>query len=113
MPIQNKTPTVVPVAAIRRQVYIEDGGIAEMAGNSKFIAEFPFLSQINSAGAQRRSCCGGGGEAAQAKSEVFNTVKLQFTGLSDDRKRLLKKMLNAEQVTIKYRSGNRQLQLTF
>ena len=100
-----------PSLPVRKLVIIEDGLVSSMAADPAFVKEFPFLSSIAGMTPPRGcgSCRRGGVETGQA----FSQIKQSLAGMSDDRRRLLKQMLNAQQIRLNYKSGKRIVQHTF
>ena len=96
----------------RKMVIIEEGTLAGMAANDTFLKEFPILAKIK--GATVPTGCGGcGARSNAARGQLFTEVKQSLAGMADDRRRLLKRMLNADKVRLTYKSGTRTLQHTF
>ncbi len=107
---------VRPVAAVKKLVIIEEGLLTSMAGNAKFVKEFPCLKPIQGVQAAPRagcSSCGGNRRAGTERSVVYTKVKADLASMGDDKRRLLKQMLNAKQVRLTYKQGSRVVQHTF
>jgi hypothetical protein len=100
--------------ALRKLVVIEEGLLANMAANALFVAEFPFLQQLKQSLPTngKKPCCG---HKSTVAATAFDAVKAAIAGLSSDRKRRLKEMLNAEQVRVNYRvpGTGKPVELTF
>jgi hypothetical protein len=106
---------VRPAPALRKLVIIEEGLILSMATSAQFLAEFPFLRSAaslatNLAGQPCNSC---GGKANTGRSEVLTKLKQTLAGMPDTQRRKLKELLNAAQVRVTFKQGNKIIQHTF
>lgn len=100
----------MPQEGRRKMVVVEEGTLAGMAANAAFTAEFPFLAPLANMG-RNPGCCG---KAAQERSKVFGAAKVALAGMSAEKKRRLKELLNANNVRVTYRTPtNRVVALTF
>jgi hypothetical protein len=88
-----------------RLVILNDTLIRSMASNEKFVRDFPFLGNVKKANGVKRRCCGGG----RAVSQILQAAKGAFAGLSPDKRKLLKQLLNAEKVRVTYRDSSRRM----
>lgn len=106
---------VRPVAAVKKLVIIEEGLLTSMASNANFLKEFPCLKPIQGVQSAPRGGCGscGGRRAGTERSAVYTQVKQNLASMGDDKRRLLKQMLNANQVRLTYKSGSRIIMHTF
>ena len=96
----------------RPLVVIEDSLLQAMATNADIRREFPFLAAATRA-QPRSTGCGSCSRRTATQNAVISRVKQQLAGLDDSKKRRLKDLLNARQVRVTYRHGNKIRQLTF
>lgn len=93
-------------------VTIQEGTLAAMAADKRFLQEFPFLASLKQV--PRRRGCGRCGSGAGVRADVFQAAKQVLAGLDSSKKQVLKRLLNAKGVRIIYRNANNQnIQLTF
>jgi len=110
---------VKPAPKLQKLVIIEDGLLATMASNKKFLAEFPFLKGLQRAAhlPSGGGCggCGGGASrrARQTKDSLFGAAKAALVGMGDNKKRKLKQLLNTKQVRVTFKQGTKVTQHTF
>lgn len=105
---------VRPSKPVKKLVILEEGMLTSMANNPAFTKEFPFLKSLqHPQKLVKKGGCGGCGRAGQQKAAVFTTVKQNLASMGDDRRRLLKQMLNATQIRLTYKQGARIIQHTF
>jgi hypothetical protein len=82
-----------------------------MSVNKTFLDAFPFLSGLQK---MKKKGCGGCGRAGQARATALTSAKQTIAGMGSDKKRQLKRLLNAEQVRVTYKnSGGQIINLTF
>lgn len=64
--------------------------------------QFPFLkyAKVSLKSKEKRSCCGKRRQSFKAPAQVFETVKASIAHLPPDRVAILKKVLNASELTI-------------
>jgi hypothetical protein len=93
-------------------VTIQESTLAAMAGDQRFLVEFPFLSELKRAPRKRgRGCCG---SSAGVRADVYQRVRAQLATMDSNRKQTLKRLLNARGVRIIFRDNkNHTVQLTF
>jgi hypothetical protein len=93
---------------IRRTVAMEESMLLSMARSPQFLAEFAFLSRIKAYSVSKTagcSTCGGDAKSVQRQND-FDAAKTAIWGLSDDKRRKLKQMLNADTISVSLRIGN-------
>lgn len=100
---------VHPAPSSYKRRVIEDGLIANMANTAAYLQAFPFLSEARNAGRHKANGCGRCGGGGPQRNQIFNKIKEQIANLPDDKRKLLKKLLNAEEIQVSYRSGNYSL----
>ena len=96
-------------------VVVDDGLIMSLLQDNEFAAQIPCLYNKKEI---FRAAAGGCGACARKKHDrqrrEMATIKMCLAGMSADKKEVLKKKLNAEQVRIMYVNGGGQVvQLTF
>lgn len=98
---------------LRELVVIEDGTIAGMAADARFVTEFPFLKNLLIAAAASCSSCNGGKKDSRA--EALKSARRSLAGLSSSRLVVLKRLLNARKVRLIYRddAAGKAVKLTF
>ncbi len=98
-------------------VVLEDSLLTSMAGNSAFVAEFPFLAplaRVLSAAAPRSSCGGCGRTSSAPPLTPYGAAKAAIAAMPVAKKVRLKELLNARQLRVTYSGGNgRQIKYTF
>ncbi len=102
-------------APLRELVVIEDGTIAGMAAEARFLTAFPFLKTLSAVLTTSTSCSSCGGGSTNGRSDALKAARRSLAGLSSDRKIALKQMLNAKRVRLVYRDDNsdKGIKLTF
>jgi hypothetical protein len=94
-----------------RLVVVQNDHLTNWATSDKFLKEFPFLRQLQTAlKARGRGCCG---QKDKNRADALNKAKTNVAGLSSDKKRILKRLLNADKVRISYMRGRQKVNLTF
>jgi len=96
---------VEPTSPLRKLVILEEGMIIGLANNSQFLSAFPFLSPLKQLTTARAGGCGKCGTAAKQRGQLVQSAKMAIIGLGGDKKRQMKRLLNAEKVQIRYRAG--------
>lgn len=96
----------------KRMLVIENGLLASMAANQQYLAEFPFLAGLSRHNSSKAGCgsCGG---ASAARDLAFSSAKAALANVSEEKKRRLKGMLNAETLRVVYMDGNQKVMRTF
>lgn len=97
---------VEPTSPLRKLVILEEGMIIGLANNNQFLTAFPFLSPLKKLTTARAGGCGKCGTAAKQRGQLMQSAKMAIIGLGGDKKKQLKRLLNAEKVQIRYRSGD-------
>jgi len=97
---------------LRKLVIIEENLLLSMANNPVLVKEFDFLKPLVGQQAARQGC-GGCGNATPQRATVLTAAKQAIANMGDDRKRQLKKLLNAKQARVTYKMGNRIIERTF
>jgi hypothetical protein len=94
---------------------VEDSTLLSLASNPEAVREFPFLAGLASRAAKSaKKSCGSCGRGAAERAAVYGSAKATLAGLTGDKKKRLKELLNAQKVRITYRnSSKRVIQLTF
>ena len=91
---------------------IEDSSIVAMASNAKFVQAFPFLKRINAA--HRKSGCSKCQRGHKDERQVIQQAKATIAGMGPTQKKLLKQLLNTDQVRVIYQQPNgKTIRLTF
>jgi hypothetical protein len=95
---------------------LDDLAIKQMLKNEAIVDAFPFLRGAAAKASKKASSCKPC--AARSKNRAntadYAGIKAAIAGLSADRKRTLKQMLNAEEVRVYYTNIKRQkVKLTF
>jgi hypothetical protein len=99
----------------RPMAVVEDSTLVSLAANPEAVREFPFLAGLatRAAKAGKRSC-GSCGRGAAERAAVYGSAKATLAGLTGDKKKRLKEILNAQKVRITYRNSSKKvIQLTF
>lgn len=97
---------------LRPLVVLEDGVIATMASQAKFLTEFPFLKNLLVA--LEPSSCSSCGSGTDKRRDAYAAMKMSIAGLGSSQMLKLKTMLNAKQVRLNYRDASgRGIKLTF
>lgn len=96
---------VEPASPLRKLVILEEGMIIGLANNSSFITAFPFLSPLKKLTSARAGGCGKCGTAAKQRGQLMQSAKMAIIGLGADKKKQMKRLLNAEKIQIRYRAG--------
>jgi hypothetical protein len=94
-------------------IYLQDSLIEQLSRDEKYLREFPFLRGTTPT--MKRGCrsCGGG-QAARNRQQTYAAIKQAIAGLSGDRKRKMKEMLQTKQLRVIYRTGaGKIIELTF
>lgn len=108
-----KIVAIEPSPPVKKLVVLEDGVLTSMAHSEAFLKEFPFIKTLQGT-KPKKSGCGGCNAAMNArKADEFSRVKAAFASMGDDRKRVLKQMLNTRKIRIIYRDGKRIQERTF
>lgn len=98
------------MAAKKKRVTIENSLLSTMAANSMFVKEFQFLARLQNYKPNQKRGCGSCSRAGTTDSAVYNAAKMALAGMSADKKRRLRELLNTEQVAIHFTnaSGKRE-----
>lgn len=91
---------------VRDLVVLDDGTLRAMASDARFTREFPFLASL----ARPRHSCGRCGRARAgdaADVAALGAARRSLTELPKDKKKKLLSLLNARQLRVRYRDGNR------
>lgn len=96
-----------------RLLLVEEAVIFAMAGNPRFVAEFPFLSAAKNLVKTAKASCGVCSSSAQTRIKTVHAIKLAIRQLSPERKTKLKSMLNATQVKLRMRENKKIVDYTF
>lgn len=99
------------MTAVRKMVVVEDAVVLSMAGDARFLAEFPFLAGLTTAAAKKGGC-GRCGSANRERGQVLNAAKAAIAGMSAEKKRRMLKLLNAEKIRVVYADGAQTRQKT-
>lgn len=91
-----------PAVPKKKLIVIEQGLLAAMARNPKFIKAFPFLSALARTGTVKKRGCGTCGRAASDLAAAYSSAKRAIAGLAADKKRALKDLLNTEKARINF-----------
>lgn len=104
-----------PLPPVRRAVPLEESMLLSMAQSPQFVTEFPFLSRLSgyavSTGAGCTTC--GGNAKSVQKQSAIDTVKLALFEMPDEKKKTLKRLLNADRVSIVLRIGASVVERSF
>lgn len=92
---------------------IEDAVVINMSGNPTFVKAFPFLAAVNKVAKKAPSKCGGCSGDAGKYAATLNSAKSSLRSMTNEKKLQLKTMLNAKKVRIRFRDGNKVLEVTF
>ncbi len=98
---------VQPSTPQRRVVILEEGMLIGLSNNQQFLNSFPFLKPLRKLSNARSGGCGKCGSAAKDRGRVVTQAKMAMISLPQSQKDQLKKLLNAEKIQIKYKSGDR------
>ena len=98
---------VEPSPPVRKLVILEEGLIVGLSNNIQYVKAFPFLNAVKKLTNARRGGCGKCGVAAKERSSIMQSTKQAVVALSSDKKKELKRLLNAEKIQIKYRTGQK------
>jgi hypothetical protein len=97
-------------------VVLEDSTLTTMSLDSKIVAAFPFLGTLAKAvrkGPGKRGC-GSCSRANNERDALLKQIKMTVAGLSSDKKRQLKEMLNTRSARVTYKNASGKIvQLTF
>ena len=104
---------IKPVPAVKKLVIIEEAMLVSMARSANFIKEFPFLREALSVEPTGGGCGGCGHASNTQRASVLTTIKQNLAGMADDRKQLLKRLLNTQKIRLTYRQGRQIVQHTF
>ena len=97
-----------------RLLVIEDGTLQGMLGNPAVMALVPMLNNLKNAPRPRSCGSCGGGASFQKRAAVYQQVKQAIAALPSERKAELKRLLNAHQMRVLFRTTDgRTIQLTF
>lgn len=96
---------VEPSVPVRKLVIMEDGMIIGLSNNHQFVTAFPFLSPLTKLTKAKAGGCGKCNSAAKQRVQLLNSAKMAIIGLSQDKKDQMKKLMNADKIQVKYRSG--------
>lgn len=97
---------VEPTPPLRKLVILEEGMIIGLANNQQFLSAFPFLTPLKKLTTARAGGCGKCGTAAKQRGQLMQSAKMAIIGLGPDKKKQMKRLLNAETVQVRYRSGD-------
>jgi len=88
-------------------VTIEDTLLRTMASDERFLTEFPFLRELKPQA--KKVGCGRCGKKKTSSDEpvLLNAARSQISAMSQDKKRKLLQLLNAEQARIRYSDGGK------
>lgn len=92
-------------APMRQRVTITNELLSTLASNSGYVREFQFLSRLRDAHTgkpKKKGSCGGCSRTARADSALFNAAKQAIAGMSSERKRKLRQMLNTNQILVTF-----------
>ena len=84
-----------PVAKL---LVLEEQTLMSLAAKAPVVQEFPFLGVLNTV----RTGCSSCGAAASRRANAVRNVKFSIAGMSTERKRRLKEVLNTEQARVIY-----------
>ena len=96
---------VEPSVPLRKLVILEEGMLVGLANNHQFLSVFPFLSPLKRLTTARAGGCGKCSTAAKERSQLMQSAKMAIVGLGNDKKKQMKRLMNAETIQIKYLSG--------
>jgi len=97
---------VEPSPPLRKLVILEEGMIIGLSNNQQFVSAFPFLSPLKKLTSARTGGCGKCGTAAKQRGQLVQSAKMAIIGLGGDKKKQMKRLLNAEKIQIRYRAGD-------
>lgn len=97
---------------IRKLVVLEEGLLLSMAKNPRYLKEFPFLKPLAQYAPTGGGCGGCRGANAQ-RSSLVNAAKQSVVSMGDDRKKLLKQLLNTHKIRLRLQQGRRSVEYTF
>lgn len=97
---------VEPSVPLRKLVIMEDGMLIGLANNQQFLSAFPFLTALKKLTTARAGGCGKCSSAAKQRTQLMQSAKMAIVGLGQDKKKQMKRMMNAETIQVKYRSGS-------
>ena len=89
---------------------LEDAVILSMAMNPTFVKAFPFLAPLKKLSKAAKSCCNG---KSTGLKPAINNIKGALRGMGNAQKIKLKELLHTDKLRIKYREGNRIMEVTF
>ena len=98
--------TVEPSVPLRKLVILEEGMLVGLANNHQFLSAFPFLSPLKQLTTARAGGCGKCSTAAKQRSSLMQSAKMAIVGLGNDKKKQMKRLMNAEKIQVKYRAGS-------
>tara|TARA_R110002020_G_scaffold16515_1_gene58239 strand:- start:353 stop:673 length:321 start_codon:yes stop_codon:yes gene_type:complete len=98
---------VQPTPPVKKLVILEEGLIIGLSNNTQYVKAFPFLLTVQKLTNARRGGCGKCGTAAKERGRVLQGAKQAIVALGSDKKKELKRLLNAEKIQIKYRAGKK------
>jgi hypothetical protein len=96
---------VEPSVPVRKLVIVEDSMLIGLSNNHQFVAAFPFLSPLTKLTKARAGGCGKCNSAAKRRIQLVNAAKMAIIGLDQSKKNQMKKLMNADKIQVKYRSG--------
>lgn len=102
--------------AKRNMVVLEDSTLTAMSLDTVMVKEFPFLTTLGKAvrkgpGKKR---CGSCNRASNERDSLLGQIKLTIAGLSGEKKRQLKELLNTKSARVTYKNASgKVIQLTF
>lgn len=91
---------------------IEESVLVTMANTPSFVKEFPFLTGLKNQ-SQAKSLCRPCSRMAASRINTSNGIKSSIISMGVEKKKRLKKMLNAEKVRIRVSQGGRVTEYTF
>ncbi len=100
------------MADLKKLLILDDSVLISMSGNPNFVKEFPFLSNLSRVN-KARGGCGRCNKSASKKVQAMNGVKHAITTLTPEKKKRLKKLLNTEQVRVRYAEAGKVREHTF
>jgi len=104
-----------PLPPVRRAVPMEESMLLSMAQSPQFVVEFPFLSRLAGYAVSTGpgcSTCGGNAKSVQ-KQAAIDAVKLTIFEMPDEKKKTLKRLLNADRVSVILRIGQNVVERSF
>jgi len=105
---------VKPAPAVKKLVVLEEGVLISLANQPNFLKHFPFLKALKGMSSTKTSaCCGAAKKANDARVKKLQQAKQTIGGMADDRKRLLKKLLNTKKARVSYKNGKKIVNHTF